>query len=370
MTIEEAKVKIKELKRKLRFTHSSREKALICTDIMSLESYIKRSGEHTFDADLDYFAYKLYKDKMLKEKKSRAFEIADSSALELDVANIYIDLFDRHEFIPHLNSFFPYINEDIYAEVLKDFVGTLGDKVFKVYNKIILNDDIVVQDLRTYGGVCWDFPTLDRQVVSYNVVDPQYVYFVIAHELGHAVQMNYMNQVGRRTLEATSFCESISSLMEILFQKYLESINFNVFDLYHFNTSVKLDFALTLQLASLLTLDNQAFFDGVELYFEGIDLEKYKDKLKERYMYTYEALANNSMNYQDGVFYTIGDSCARKIYESTDTPKEAIESMLRFLNDATLRTQRQNIEFLGLNTFVPASLEEDIVKYKFRPKNN
>lgn len=366
MDIIEAKQYVEVLKSKLRKTTSGKLRSMIIADIMSLESFIHRSGEKDYKASIESFSYEKYKRDIRKDKRNLCLELLDSSKEHKSISNNYVSIFARNDFMPHLFGDFPNIDEDTYSQVFCDFVGSLGDKVYKVYNSLITNEDVVMQDLNIYGGVCWDFPTLDRQVISYNVEEDQYAYNVMAHELGHAVQMKYMNQTGRRRIDINSFCESISSLMELLFRRYLEEHHFDIFTLGHFTLSTTLDFAVCLNATSLMHEKDLPLFNGEELFYTDFDIKQIEDSIDERYKYLYEMFTEDGINFLEGTLYTIGDICSRKIFETSDSPKDAIENMLTFLNLAQLKSHEENIKYLGLDEFKPKSLEEDILKFKMK----
>lgn len=363
MDIIQAKKYIEWLKNKYRFTYSKKLKAYYLADILSLENFI-HSMDPNFDSGISPIGleYQNYRDRLLKEKEKRVYEVLESNDLNGQLASNYVRSFSESGFKEFIDCDLSVKSEDEYLELFRDFMGSLGKETYQKYNQLIKEESILCMPIENYGGVCWDFPTLGKQVVVTDEDRGQYSYLAISHEIGHALHFHALNQVGRRGFEINTFGESMSIMFEKMYENFLETNGFNVFGLKNFTLSQRLGEAISIEICSLATSKGYAVFNGYDLVFDSFKLDEVV-KVDEKYRHLYEKLLS-SLEYCQSLYYLIGDACSRVFLEAySENMEKCIKEMKEFLISSEFRTHKENMEYLGLSTYDTSNMKLELTKY-------
>lgn len=368
MDVIEAKKHIEWLKNKYRFTYSEKLKAYYLADIMSLENFI-HSMDPNYECGISSQSveYQKYRDRLLKEKERRVEEVLEANDENGILAKKYVSICDEVSFKEFIEADLSVKSEEEYMELFRDFMGSLGRDAYTKYNELIRNESILCMPIENYGGVCWDFPTLSKQVVVTDEDRGQYSYLAIAHEVGHAVHFHALNQVGRRTFEVNTFGESMSILFEKMYENYLEKNGFKVLGLKNFTLSQRLGEAASIDMCSSATKKGYAVFNGYDVVFDEFKLDDI-GMFPSRYRHLYEKL-HPGLEYCQSLYYLIGDATSRIFLdEYGDNPSKCIKKMKEFLIASELRTHKENIRSLEITDYDYPSLKLELIKNGSYPK--
>ena len=73
--------------------------------------------------------------------------------------------YEEANFLPFQGDDLTLRNPERGYEFLRDFMGYMGPLAYKKYNELVDNDAILLSSLYNTGGVCWDFPVLNKQII-------------------------------------------------------------------------------------------------------------------------------------------------------------------------------------------------------------
>ena len=362
MDIQAAKKHIDILKSKLHKTRSNKRKIFLMSDIMSLEHFVQ-IYEPEYSSNIHYnsdFIYNSYKNKMLKERTGNCEEILEANKENNMLASHMLNEFEKANFIPFLFYKLKIIDKKRSYELLRDFMGYMGPLAIKKYNELIRNKSILTRTLDNSGGICWNFPTINKQVVESDEDNGIYNLMAIAHEIGHAIHFEKLNGIGRRRLEHNTFIESMS----ILFEE--EFINFGIengmdFDiLRNYVYSQRIPESLSVKMASSLIDKDLWFFNGRTMIFDEFDLDLI-DMQDDTYVYLAERFKDD-LEYIEPLNYVIGFALTEKIHSESLNGKDALKEMLDILLKSELYTHKENMEHLGLAYFDFPNLKDNLIK--------
>lgn len=368
MTIEEAEKLINVLKGKLRRIRSEKLRSFYMADILTLENYIHTyKPSYSCGISVKDFDYIKYRNRLLKEKEKRVNEILAGNELNGMIASHVISEYEEAKFEIFIADDPLEQNEKQLREAFRDFMGSLGTATYKKYNELIESDAIVFAPIANYGGVCWDFPVLNRQVVMCEDRFGLYSYLAIAHEIGHAVHFNAWNGVGRNRFEVSTFGESMSTLYEKLYMNYMEKCGFDVFALKNFVYSQKLGEAIAVKLAQAGVSLGYGIFNGYDVVFDDFTLEE-AGLTDIPYQELYEKLKTD-LEYSQPLYYLIGEATACLMLDrNNQDATSSIDDMLDFLLRSEKNSHSKNIQELGLSTYDFSGYALELKKYGTRPQ--
>ena len=361
MNTDSAKRWIDLLKIKLHKTRSNKSKVFYMADILSLEHFVRiNEPEYSsmiFGGD---FVYLKYRDKVLKERHNTFKHIIDSNKENEMIANHLLSEYEEAKFIPFLFDRMEMVDKKRSYELLKDFMGYMGPLAYKKYNELIKDESILTRPSDDYGGICWDFPSINKQVVESNEDNGIYNLMALAHEIGHAVHFDKLNGMGRRRIEHNSLVESMSMLFEEEFIDFglKNGMGFDILRNYVY--SQRIPEALSVKIASALVDKDMWSFNGNTIIFDEVNLEAV-DMQNDYYAYLANKLLSG-LEYIEPLYYVLGFTLTEKLRSMSLRGKEALNEMLEILLRSELYSHKENLESLDLIHFDFPSLKDNLIK--------
>ena len=227
MSIEEALGYIEKLKNDIMHTNSERKKVMCMISIIAIIEYL--SDSHGFLVDIDKFDSSLFRKSIeLLDREAYAEErdFLNINDLTNNLANGCINIYNQQHFNPFIYTKETKIKTKVLKELLNDFFGTMGDNVYKKY--LELSQSSIGNPGDKGAGVCWDFFAINKQSIDLEDSSPIDFTIGFVHELGHAVHLDAVNQIGKKKLNGVSLGEGVSLLFELLYMNYLSENNIDV----------------------------------------------------------------------------------------------------------------------------------------------
>ena len=178
--------------------------------------------EETKEYDIDTEFVSKYDRKMEKETQKKINEITKLSPYIYTKFNEIIEEYKKNDFCSYEFELYHRVNKDKLYELVAEFFKYLGKDVGKLYNKIILNNNIFLLDDCDYAGISMNALSIDNPcIILKNVEEYLSYYFTLVHEMGHCYQFYLQRNHGH--LEVFNpFMETTSLLFEKMFLKFLK----------------------------------------------------------------------------------------------------------------------------------------------------
>ena len=172
--------------------------------------------------DIDSDFVNKYEKKLAQSTQKKINEITNLAPYIYDKYNVLINEYKKNGFCSYEFDLYHRVNKDKLYEITTDFFLSLGSDVAKLYNRIILNDNIFLLDDCDYSGVSINSQYVDNPcIIIRNVEEYLSFYFTLVHEIGHCYQF-YLQRNHVHLESFNPFMETTSLLFEKMFFNYLK----------------------------------------------------------------------------------------------------------------------------------------------------
>lgn len=237
------------------------------------------------------------------------------------------------------------------ARYLIDFMRSMGDDVYKTFERIYLEDRICVLEDKIYDGMCINASAINS---SYVTVFPRQTYHdnaTVSHEIGHVIHDKLRYERGIRLFDDMVFIEVLSTYFELIYHDYIckrekdahSLIELNLRNIKEYITSIDITEKLLQNgyLArygnSFYSLSNN-FSDVSSLFKEDVDV-KYYSKLLSGY------------DYLETTKYFVGNLIGSFFaYNFRDNPRAGLKELKNFLCTSHIGSYEDKINLLGLDS--------------------
>ena len=180
------------------------------------------SEKESKDYDIDTDFVTKYDQRITKATQNKIDDITRVAPYIYKKFDDIINEYKKNNFCSYEFGLYHKVNKDKLYKLVADFFKYLGNDVGKLYNRIILNDNIFLLDDCEYSGISMNALSIDNPcIIIRNVEEYLTYYFTLVHEMGHCYQ--FYLQRNHQHLECFNpFMESTSLLFEKMFFKFLE----------------------------------------------------------------------------------------------------------------------------------------------------
>jgi len=344
---------IRILKKKMRETDDEKLKLFYISDIVQLDTYL---NEFLKIKRINYIPLGKTFQKYLQDNEKfiekEILELININNYTEYISNLYLNIFENENYI---NDF--QIKVDLlekYIEAFEYFISTLGLKYSNKYYELKKENLIKSVFLNKSMGMCYDFVGLKKQMILVDFKNKIYQFFVLIHELGHAIHFDYLNGLKSRPLELNIFQECLPLILEIKFMNFLEENNILVKD---FKKIFFID-----ELIDIIRVNINSYYIKNNLYKIKKDNIKFKDFkiLKNKYIFLNKKIINSNDYIQVNIeFYSLITALVFLNQYNKDN-EILIEESLEFLGKSEVLSLQESLELLEIEKYFPNELKKQL----------
>lgn len=173
-----------------------------------------------FDID-DEFVDK-YDKRITKATQNKISEITKLAPYLYQIYNLIINEYKKNSFCSYEFELYHHVNKEKLYKLVTEFLAYLGNDVGRLYNRIVLNNNIFLLNDCDYAGISMNALNVDNPcIIIHNVEELLTYYFTLVHEMGHCYQF-YLQRNHSHIESFNPFMEVTSLLFEKMFYHYLK----------------------------------------------------------------------------------------------------------------------------------------------------
>ena len=175
----------------------------------------------SYDIDKEFVSK--YNKKLCAATQRKINEVSELAPYLYLKYNTLIREYQRNNFCSYEFDVYDKVNQNKMYDLVGEFFQVLGIDVCKLYNKIILNNNIFLINSDDYVGISMNALSIDNPcIILRNVENYLNYYYTLVHEMGHCYQF-YLQRNHLHLESFNPFMEVTSLLFEKMFSMFLAS---------------------------------------------------------------------------------------------------------------------------------------------------
>lgn len=363
MSEQEALNIIKELRNKIIHTKSQKLKRLYMIDLINLKELLAACYDKEIDESEIYVSgvYERTWNAIEKSETNEPKQYIQLNDYTKALSNSCLKNFASFDFQQEIPTRIQ-LSTKLLDELTMDFLSMMDNDTKEKYQD--LASKVLISDIFEYGGICWNFYGINRQVINLSSLYYQYnknfsdidFYKVFFHELGHAVHLHKINHMSKNENFIGAFDESISMLYEKMFLHFLESNNIDIRESLKTDCGMLLECSIVARAGALAVENNDLNNDATipNKYFSKAYFDHYSDI--SRFFY--------NEYYVDLLPYFYGGLISTKIMDEFGSDyKNASKETINILIESESKKKEIILDDIGLDK-VPKGMVKTLVKIK------